>query len=167
MNSINSVRKRTARGWALVLGHDVFLARSSVGCRGSARVRSAGRSWRGRSGSLASVCSCVARWARLGAGTRSGQGRSASVHGACGRGRGEAGASWLGPCGCSWRGVARGRRLEQGWVACWARSRAARRPGAMRSRGGRGKGVGEREEEEREKEEWRLGDREQGSGRRG
>ena len=41
-------------------------------------------------------------------------------------------------------------------------ARAARRPGAMCSRGGRGKGVGEREEEERE-EEWRLAAGRQGA----
>jgi hypothetical protein len=52
---------------------------------------------------------------------------------------------------CAWSG--RGARC----------ARAARRPGAMRSRGGRGKGVGERVEEERE-EEWRLAAGRQGAG---
>jgi hypothetical protein len=77
------------RAWQGAVGVDGVSGLHGVGSGPGKQGQGAG----GVAGVLASVGSCVARWARLGAGTRSGQGCSASVHGACGRGRGEAGAS--------------------------------------------------------------------------
>jgi hypothetical protein len=89
MNSINSIRKLTARGQASVLGHGVFQAWSSVGCRGSAR--------RGSEVPIVPGAGARSRWRRSAAASRAARGSTR----ARGRGRGEAGASRLGPGGCS------------------------------------------------------------------